>query len=747
MENQSEIDEVIVRQNIVREEALKYRSIGFSPIPLGQIIKNTDGKKKIQYPLGWKQFEEKIASEIEISEWNYENLGIATGQVSGLLVLDTDSYKKGYDAELVKSFNLPITPMQQTASGGNQYFFKLPKGLIIRSDTSINSEDSGIDIRAEGGMVIAPPSKTSYGEYSWLVSPFEAPLADIPPKLLKLLVDGHREGERVRKALPELAGLKEGEGRNNAMTSLVGKLLLTTNPEKWDEEVLPVAMEVNNTYKPPMGEDELLGIYRSITKIESERRVKLNKNFTDENKVDPEVIIKISIRETIQKDNKQGLWEMVKFLIEKHHIKTIGNRDNTKDIYIYQNGVYKVDYGLVKKEILDITQNIVGSHFRDEVIKTIKEKTYRERKDFDVDSNLINLKNGIYSIKGKELLSHSPEYLFLHQIPVFFDKNADCPKIKQFLNQILGEELVMIIQEWLGYLLYRGYFLKKAIIFLGGKDTGKTTLFRVIEKFLGKENISGVNLQKLSSDKFALSSLFQKHANIYDDLSFKDINDNGIFKMLTGGGTVTGEKKFGDLFQFNNYAKLTFSCNKIPNIKDTDDEAYFSRWILIRFEYKPDKPDKFLFEKLSTEIEMSGLFNFALEGLFRLLETQNFSYRQTPEEIKKEMCMSSSSLAQFVYSELEVISDPDVYVTKDSMYQEFINYASNNDLPVIPKETLGKNLPKFISVGSGRKSLLNKETDKMKQIDCWIGVRLKNIKILPPSLEGQKTDIFSDLSP
>ncbi len=265
--------------------------------------------------------------------------------------------------------------------------------------------------------------------------------------------------------------------------------------------------------------------------------------------------------------------------------------------------------------------------------------------------------------------------------------------------------------------------------------------------FLGAENVSGVSLQRLSSDRFAISNLFQKQANIYDDLSFNDINDNGIFKILTGGSNVTGERKYGDLFSFNNHAKLTFSGNKIPKIKDTDDDAYFNRWIIIRFEHQPKTPDKFLFDKMSTQSEMSGLLNFALEGLLRLLENEDFSYQQTPKEIKREMCMSASSLAQFVYSQLEAISNPDVYITKDAMEQEFINYASKNDLPVISKTTLGKTLPKYITVRDGRKSIKNIGNGKIEQVSCWIGVKFKNSNNQSVLQETVNRDAFFDFGP
>ncbi len=261
----------------ILEEASRYIALGFSVIPLGSITKDEFGKKVIEYPKdGWKKYQENIVSQEEVSQWGCENLGIVTGKVSNLLVLDTDSYKQNYNIELFKSFNLPITPVQETASGGRQYFFRLPKDLIIKNAVCIGSKDSGIDIRGDGGMVIVSPSTTPYGQYKWILSPIDTPLADIPPKLLKLLNGDSGSELKVRKTLPEIVGLKEGEGRNNAIASFIGKLLVTTNIDNWDREVWPMVQEVNLTYKPPLQNDELLSTYKSITKIESARRLKLN---------------------------------------------------------------------------------------------------------------------------------------------------------------------------------------------------------------------------------------------------------------------------------------------------------------------------------------------------------------------------------------------------------------------------------------------------------------------------------------
>ena len=193
----------------------------------------------------------------------YSNLGIITGNISSLLVLDTDSYKPQYDKKLVKSFNLPITPCQKTARGGRQYFFKYTGNA--RNATGIFKKDSGIDIRANGGMVIAPPSKTSYGEYVWEVSPQEELFAPLPHALEALF------NKKEKKQLHEQVNLTEGS-RDDSIASIVGRLAVALPPHTWDTEIFPTITAINATYSPPLSKEDLMRIYRSITAKERARR-------------------------------------------------------------------------------------------------------------------------------------------------------------------------------------------------------------------------------------------------------------------------------------------------------------------------------------------------------------------------------------------------------------------------------------------------------------------------------------------
>ena len=111
--------------------------------------------------------------------WPQANVGIATGAGSGLVVLDEDTYKGGDQSrlELEHAYSpLPETILSLTGGGGVQYFFSHP-GRHVKN--GVESLGPGLDIRGDGGYIIAPPSLHASGRrYAWEV--IHDP-EDIPP--------------------------------------------------------------------------------------------------------------------------------------------------------------------------------------------------------------------------------------------------------------------------------------------------------------------------------------------------------------------------------------------------------------------------------------------------------------------------------------------------------------------------------------------------------------------------------------
>ena len=186
------------------EHALHYARAGWSvfPLRLGEKISHksaahSDGRK-------WGQTTDVNEIRRDFKQWPNANVGIVTGAVSGIFVVETDTadgHAEGTDgaAELTKleaeHGALPATREAESPSGSIHRYYNHP-GFKIK--TSASEIGPGIDVRGDGGMVVAPPSvKPGKGAYKWRN---DLAIADAPQWLLDKIVAGKEKPE----AAPEL---------------------------------------------------------------------------------------------------------------------------------------------------------------------------------------------------------------------------------------------------------------------------------------------------------------------------------------------------------------------------------------------------------------------------------------------------------------------------------------------------------------------------------------------------------------
>jgi putative DNA primase/helicase len=261
----------------------------------------------------------------------------------------------------------------------------------------------------------------------------------------------------------------------------------------------------------------------------------------------------------------------------------------------------------------------------------------------------------------------------------------------------------------------------------GTGSNGKSTFITLLRTLLGMENIASRGLVDLEKNRFAMADLYLKLANLYADLEDVALRTTGKLKMLTGKDTVTAEHKFRNGFPFVNYAKMVFSANKIPEVLD-DSDAFFRRWVIITFpnQFTKDsttKEDRNLIQKLSTADELSGLLNFALEGLKRLRANNwHFSNPKTTEEIRTEYIRKSSPIEAFLMD----CTDPDVesFVPRAELFSTFSEYCHQNKLPVPSTDVFFKRLPqinpRLLKYYPGLKL-----DGKEKRVHCIKGLKLR----------------------
>jgi len=358
-----------------------------------------------------------------------------------------------------------------------------------------------------------------------------------------------------------------------------------------------------------------------------------------------------------------------------------------------------------------------------EIQERLKRRTYKKRGELNKHAFLLNLMNGMFDLRTFQLLPHDPKYLSTVQLPVEFHPEASCPNTMKFLSEVLYKEDLVVIQELLGYLLWKGMPAHKAWMLVGSGSNGKSTFIELIRKLLGEHNISSRGLVDLELNRFATADLFGKLANVHADLPDIALRSTGKFKMLTGGDPVTAEQKFKNAFQFVNYAKMVFSTNKIPEAVD-DTDAFFRRWELITFPnvFTGEKEDRNLKAKLSTPEELSGQFNFAIEGLKRLQANNwHFSNPRTTDEIRREYVRKSSPIRAFLLD--CTVEKPDGEVSKPVLYEAFCEYCREMRLPMVGYDTFYRNLPQFVKLEEVRPSKKNSENGKRPRAMRGISLR------------------------
>jgi putative DNA primase/helicase len=280
----------------------------------------------------------------------------------------------------------------------------------------------------------------------------------------------------------------------------------------------------------------------------------------------------------------------IKTLTSNLNIKTI----ESGEILIYDTGVYRnggqrklesLIQSLADELGLTVSNNLVA-----EIVGAIKRKTYSRLEDFDKEPMRMSFHNGILDLKTMILEPHDPKFLTLIQIPWDYDPSATCPNIERVVEEICGKENVDLIYEVFGHFLVKDYRFKRFTVLVGRKDSGKSTLLRLMSEYLGEDNISSVGLQNLS-DRFMKAELVGKLANIADDLPKGRIKDSSILKQLSGRSRIQAERKGKDPFGYTNFAKLVFSSNYFPSV-DNPTDADSGRFMIIELNSEFGDPGK-----------------------------------------------------------------------------------------------------------------------------------------------------------
>lgn len=450
----------------------------------------------------------------------------------------------------------------------------------------------------------------------------------------------------------ELFGLKEGDGRNETLFSYI---LTMTNKGFTKDETEECADIINRfIFDSPLDTKEYATVTRdeafdSKTPAFKDKKGKFQHNLFGDWLLSHERIIRVSGR-----------------------------------LCIYNDGVYIPGEEAIERAMITHVPDITMAK-RKEVFEYLLLKVNADTPI--ADARYIPFENGIYDIVEDRMLEFSPDIIVTSKIPHSYDPKAHNELVIKTMMKLANgnTSIYNLLGELIGYLFWRRNELGASFFLLGGGSNGKSTFISMLRYLLGTQNMTALSLADLNKE-FRVAELYGKLANLGDDIEDFFIEDTSVFKKVATGNSITVSPKYERVFTFAPTAKLVFSANEMPRMKDGTGAA-LRRIVPITFEAKFSKEDPdydpYIIYKLNTEDGASTLINLGLEGLKRVIVNNSFSEYEEMDEVIRTIDKLNNPLGQW----LEEYGHPIMNQSVNGLYKSYALWCYEAGVNAMSKPT------------------------------------------------------------
>lgn len=406
------------------------------------------------------------------------------------------------------------------------------------------------------------------------------------------------------------------------------------------------------------------------------QRAKEKSNLTEEEMIDPLFISGALVKS--ERGYQLRILNLEEYLVRKYRICIL---DQERAMFRYNGKCYEQLTErhlnkLCQEELKQHRQLFTKSSLSEFIHYAVGETLMDSEKARNDQINYLTMQNGLFNLDEETLLDHDPRIFTTNLLPYNYDPSAQCPRFIEFLNEIFlnDQDKINFVQEAVGYSFHKSLPTPAVFFLLGDGSNGKSVFINTISNLVGKENTSNVSFNRLA-DEYYILELFQKMINISGETPHTKQIDTDIIKQITAGDWVTGRELYKQPMKFRPFAKHFLAMNKPPVIADASHGMWRRIW-LIEFprKFEEHEMDLQLEEKLS--LELSGIFNWALDG-YRKLKGKNFALRESGsmKMDKQEYRSTMDSVRSFVKDNLVQTKDPnDRLVFKDT-YIQYTQYC------------------------------------------------------------------------
>jgi putative DNA primase/helicase len=589
---------LMIAQSLVHE-------LGLSVIPLdhpAETMQN-DPRRIGKVPISsWKRWQTVKPTDDNLVYWfgnaHIRNIGIVTGAVSGVVVIDCDSPPAVKWADT----HLPATPWRVRTGKGEHRGYRHP-GRPVRNKTRVRTGDPAvqIDVRADGGYVVAPGSVHQNGtRYEWMGSRPDSigqlPMFD-PAWLDTSPIPGSQQAtmarddilRRARAYLDVTPSAIEGQGGDvhtfKVCCRLVRGFCLS------DSDALLALGEWNARCLPPWSEQELEAKIAGARKYGDEplggrldNRPERGEFSSPADLKDDHPPTEVGDAEFFSRfvagrvlfDHLRQQW----FRFQTHHWRP----DRTKQIVQTAIAAMRLRQEIAlalpasEERTRRLKHAIAGEaegrirHLLE--LASTHPQLAIEGTEWDRDVSLLGVANGVVDLRTGILRDGTPQDHVTRIAPVAYDPAAACPTWNRFILEVCDEqpELADFLQRSIGYSLTGETSEQCFWLFYGLGSNGKSTLLETLTQHVIPEHAwtmaFPVATWAESMSEYQRAELVGRRIVVAKESEHAKRLNTEFIKSLTGGDTVNARHPYGRPFTFVPAAKFYLACNHKPIIRD-----------------------------------------------------------------------------------------------------------------------------------------------------------------------------------
>lgn len=385
------------------------------------------------------------------------------------------------------------------------------------------------------------------------------------------------------------------------------------------------------------------------------------------------------------------------YLIHKFSLRFYNGK-----VHMYQNHVYVVATDeLLQSMILKFVNINASRKFQKAVIDFIRSWLV-SNVPVEVDTNYINCLNGLVYLPELKLIPHTPDIFTVNKVHInFLEEIIPCQFAEKYVYDIMcgDKNSILAFYQIVGTCMVSKTDNQYFFIFLGEGKNGKSVAAETIQKVIGSENTTHIELQQFEQ-QFGSHEIDQKLLNVVSDLPFTAIKDVSIFKGIVTGDEFKANVKNKDRITIRPYATHIYSTNKLPQVYDTT-EGFYRRVHILHFKNHFEVGDKnFDKSKLSAQEVLDYIGNTGLKEYNILANSGSFTYanKQESDSLLKDYRNTNDTISGFLNDEeyhskiiLNLI-DKTNRIPTTSIWDLYKRFCSVNKLKALGQRTFYKAL-------------------------------------------------------